>query len=119
MSITPDRTRKIKDSNCSRCGKAIGVNQQAIIYDDMANNSILLIGECCADRLIGSLLQDFSRAITECSSTYPSNWINYSPTYRLENMSAAAQTISDQYKSLLDLEAEKNEVFKKALGAYD
>lgn len=110
MSITPDHTRKIKDSNCSCCGKIIGVNQQAVLYDAMANNSILLIGDCCADRLIGSLLQDYATALTKYSSTYPSHWINNSPKYRLKNMSAAAQTISEAYKSFLVLENMKTNI---------
>jgi hypothetical protein len=118
MSITPDYLRNIKDSNCSCCGKAIGVNQRAILYDRMANNSILLIGDCCADRLIGSLLQDYATALTKYSSTYPSHWINNSPKFRLENISAAAQTISDEYKSFLDLENIKTKVMLETQEGY-
>ena len=71
MSITPDETRKIEVTNCSGCGAALHVNQRAIWFDAMAEHPLLL-GDCCADRVLGALIRDYSEVLTKHCAAYPS-----------------------------------------------
>jgi len=61
MSTTPDPTRNIGESCCSKCGKLLLVNESAIVYTDMRNDTPLVLGNCCADLVIGSLIQDSAK----------------------------------------------------------
>lgn len=102
MSTTPDPTRNIGDSCCSKCGKLLLVNDSAIVYTGMRNDVPLVLGNCCADLVIGSLIQDFAKKIgNEIAMGY---WINQRMPARLRHIVDAAKQIAHQYKLTLDYE---------------
>ena len=102
MSTTPDPTRDIGDSLCSKCGKLLLVNNSAIVYTDMRNGVPLVLGNCCADLVIGSLIQDYAKKISnEIAVGY---WINQRVPARLNRLVDAAKQIAHQYESSLDYE---------------
>jgi hypothetical protein len=96
MSITPDETRQISTTRCSGCGKELHVNQKAIVFDAMAD-APLLLGDCCADRVIGALIQDAADALSKHSNTYPSYWITQTNPERMRRVADKARQISDEY----------------------
>lgn len=96
MSTTPDPTRNIGDSCCSKCGKLLLVNDSAIVYTDMRNDVPLVLGNCCADRVIGALIQDLAKCIScEFTSGY---WIDHRNTGRLTRVADAARQITHHYE---------------------
>ena len=102
MSTTPDPTRNIGDSCCSKCGKLLLVNDSAIVYTDMRNDVSLVLGNCCADLVIGSLIQDFAKKIgNEIAMGY---WINQRMPARLRCLVNSAKQIAHQYELNLDYE---------------
>lgn len=102
MSTTPDPTRNIGDSCCSKCGKLLLVNDSAIVHTDMRDGSPLILGNCCADLVIGSLIQDFAKQIgNEIAMGY---WINQRMPARLGCLISAAKQIRNQYELYLDHE---------------
>ena len=98
MSITPDETRDMKVTNCSGCGATLHINQRSIWFDGMSEHSLLL-GDCCADRVLGALIQDYSEALTKHCATWPSYWITQHCAQRMIKVSKAAKVISDEYKN--------------------
>ena len=102
MSTTPDPTRNIGDSCCSKCGKLLLVNDSAIVFTDMRNNVPLVLGNCCSDLVIGSLIQDFAKKIgNEIAVGY---WINQRIPARLRRLVDATKQIAHQYELNLDYE---------------
>lgn len=102
MSTTPDPIRNIGDSCCSKCGKLLLVKDSAILYTDMRNNVPLVLGNCCADLVIGSLIQDYAKKISnEIALGY---WINQRNTERFGHLVHAAKQIAHQYELNLDYE---------------
>lgn len=102
MSTTPDPTRNIGDSCCSKCGKLLLVNDSAIVYTDMRNDVPLILGNCCADLVLGSLIQDYSEKIgNEIAMGY---WINQRGPERMGRLVVAAKQIAHQYELNLDYE---------------
>ncbi len=101
MSITPDITRQTGDSCCSKCGRLLLVNDQAIVHEGMANGLPLVIGNCCADSFVGSMLQDFNDALTKHSPSHPSHWIRSTQTSRAERIILAAEGIAKAYRDLI------------------
>ena len=100
MSTTPDPTRNIGDSCCSKCGKLLLVNDSAIVYTDTHNDMPLVLGNCCADLVIGSLIQDFARNIrNEIAMGY---WINQRGLARMRRIAHAAKQIAHEYELALD-----------------
>jgi hypothetical protein len=96
MSTTPDPTRDIGDSCCSKCGKLLLVNDSAIVYTDMRNHIPLVLGNCCADLVIGSLIQDFAQKIhSEIAMGY---WINQRVPGRMRRLVDAAKQIAHEYE---------------------
>lgn len=73
MSITPNQTREIGDSCCSKCGRLLLVNDQAIVHEGMANGKPLVFGTCCADRVMSSLIQDYATVLN--TEIYVGHWI--------------------------------------------
>lgn len=102
MSTTPDPTRNIGDSCCSKCGKLLLVNDSAIVYTDMRNDVPLVLGNCCADLVIGSLMQDFAMNISNETAT--GYWINQQGLERMVRLVGAAKQIAYQYELNLDYE---------------
>jgi len=104
MSTTPDTTRKIGDSCCSKCGKLLLVNDSAIVYTDIRNDMPLVLGNCCADLVIGSLIQDFAKNIrNEIAMGY---WINQRMPARLRRIALSAKQIAHEYELALDIESQ-------------
>jgi len=102
MSTTPDPTRNIGDSCCSKCGNLLLVNDSAIVYTDMRDGYPLVLGNCCADLVIGSLIQDFAKSVShELTMGY---WINQLNTGRLKRIADAAKQITQNYELTLDYE---------------
>jgi hypothetical protein len=103
MSSTPDHTRNIGDACCSKCGRLLLVNDSAITHTDMSNNAPLVLGNCCADLVIGSLIQDYATKIgNEIALGY---WINQRTPARLRRIVDAAKNIAYQYELSLDYAA--------------
>jgi len=102
MSTTPDPTRNIGDSCCSKCGKLLLVNDSAIVYTDMRNDVPLVLGNCCADLVIGSLIQDFAEKIGNGNAI--GYWINQHSPERLGRLVNTAKQIAHQYGLNLDHE---------------
>lgn len=102
MSTTPDPTRNIGDSCCSKCGKLLLVNDNAIVYTDMRNDVPLVLGNCCADLVIGSLIQDFAKNVS--NEIAPGYWINQLRPVRMRQLVDAAKQIAHQYELSLDYE---------------
>lgn len=100
MSITPDETRQVLDTRCSGCGNELHVNQRAIWFDAMAYTPLLL-GDCCADRVIGALIQDLADALTKHSSTWPSHWITQAYAGRMNSVADKAEVISKAYREAI------------------
>jgi hypothetical protein len=96
MRITPDETRGITNTRCSGCGSELHVNQQAIWFDAMVSNPLLL-GDCCADRVLGALNQDYAEALTRRSNTWPSYWITQATPHRMTRVAEKAKVISEAY----------------------
>lgn len=93
MSITPDETRQVLNTRCSGCGNELHVNQRAIWFDAMADTPLLL-GDCCADRVIGALIQDYADALSEHGNTWPSYWITQVTPERMNRVADKAEVIS-------------------------
>jgi hypothetical protein len=105
MSTTPDPTRNIGNSCCSKCGKLLLVNDSAIVYTDISNNMPLVLGNCCADLVIGSLIQDFAKNIrNEIAVGY---WINQRDLARMKRIACAAKQIAHEYELALDLGSQR------------
>ncbi len=105
MSTTPDNTRNIGDSCCSKCGKLLLVNDSAIVYTDMRNDMPLVLGNCCADLVIGSLIQDFAKNIrNEIAMGY---WINQRGLARMRRIAHAARQIAHEYELALDFGSQR------------
>jgi hypothetical protein len=96
MSTTPDPTRNIGDSCCSKCGKLLLVNDSAIVYTDMFEDAPLVLGNCCADLVIGALIQDFARCV--CTEPTYGYWIHRGNTLRLQRIEDAATQIAKSYE---------------------
>lgn len=96
MSITPDETSDIKVTTCSGCGTPLHVNNRSIFFDAMAEHPLLL-GDCCADKVLGALIQDYSEVLTKHCSTWPSYWITQHYEERMAAVAKAAKIISDVY----------------------
>jgi hypothetical protein len=102
MSTTPDPTRDIGNSCCAKCAKLLLVNDSAIVHTDMRDGSPLVLGNCCADIVIGSLIQDFAKKIgNEIAMGF---WINQRTPARLRCLVNAARQIAHQYELNLDYE---------------
>jgi hypothetical protein len=100
MSTTPDPTRDIGDSSCSNCGKLLFVNDSAIVHTDMRDRSPLVLGNCCADLVIGSLIQDFAENVhKEIAMGY---WINQRHPARMRRIAHTAKQIAHEYELALD-----------------
>jgi len=68
----------------------------------MRNGVPLVLGNCCADLVIGSLIQDYAKKISnEIAVGY---WINQRVPARLKRLVDAAKQIAHQYESSLDYE---------------
>ena len=102
MSSTPDPTRDIGDSCCSKCGTLLLVNDSAIVHTDMRDGSPLVLGNCCADLVIGSLIQDFAQNIS--SEPAMGYWINQRHLGRLKRIADTAKQIAHEYELALDFE---------------
>ncbi len=102
MSTTPDPTREIGDSCCSKCGKLLLVNDSAIVHTDMREGCSLVLGNCCADLVIGSLVQDFAQEIS--SGTAMGYWINQRLPARMRRLIDASKKMARQYELNLDYE---------------
>jgi hypothetical protein len=100
MSLLPDETRHIPKPMCSGCGAHLHCNQRAIYFDEMAGNA-LLIGDCCADRVLGALIQDYSTALSNYSHCWPSHWITRYCAHRMAKVAQAAKVISDEYTNAI------------------
>lgn len=105
MSTTPDPTRNIGDSRCSKCGKLLLVNDSAIVYTDMRNDMPLVLGNCCADLVIGSLIQDFAKNIH--NETAMGYWINQRGLARMRRIAHTAKQIAHEYELALDFESQR------------
>jgi hypothetical protein len=78
------------------------VNDSAIVYTNMRNDVPLVLGNCCADLVIGSLIQDFAKKIgNEIAMGY---WINQRNPKRFGHLVDAAKQIARQYELNLDYE---------------
>lgn len=102
MSATPDPTRDIGDSCCSKCGTLLLVNDSAIVHTDMRDSSPLVLGNCCADLVIGSLIQDFAQNIS--SEPAMGYWINQRNPARMKSMVETAKQIAHMYELHVDFE---------------
>lgn len=100
MSITPDENRPLSATRCSGCGKELHVNQRAVYFDAMAE-AHLLLGDCCADRVLGALIQDYAMALKNHSTTWPSHWITRLYPARMTSVAEAAATISEEYREAI------------------
>lgn len=99
MSTTPDPTRNIGDSCCSKCGELLLVNDSAIVYTDMRNDVPLVLGNCCADLVLGSLIQDYAQKIgNEIAMGY---WIKSSADRR-QRVADAARKVAQRYEVDID-----------------
>ncbi len=96
MSLTPDATRPIANSRCSKCGALLLVNNKAIVHEGMNNKNPLILGTCCTDLVLGALIQDYANAI--CGSHFEGEWIKSNP-YRRERISRAAKELEMAYRS--------------------
>ena len=104
MSTTPDHTRNIGESCCSKCGKLLLVNDSANVYADMRNDMPLVLGNCCADLVIGSLIQDSAKKIrNEIAMSY---WINQRGLARMRRIAHAARQIAHEYELALEFESQ-------------
>ena len=107
MSTTPDPTRDIGDSCCSKCGTLLLVNDSAIVHTAMRDGSPLVLGNCCADLVIGSLIQDFAQNIrNEIAMGY---WINQLHPSRMRRIADTAKQIAHEYELALDFESQRIE----------
>jgi hypothetical protein len=95
MSITPDSTREIGDSCCSKCGRLLLVNDQAIVHEHMRDGATFVLGTCCADTFMGAVLQDFAVLLSRQSSM--GELLSTSSVLRLKRVCEAAQVISHEY----------------------
>ena len=102
MSTTPDPTRDIGDSCCSKCGTLLLVNDSAIVHTDMHDGSPLVLGNCCADLVIGSLIQDFAQNIN--SEPAMGYWINQRNPARMRRIVDTAKQIAHVYELDVDFE---------------
>lgn len=96
MSITPDPTRDSRDSCCTKCGRLLLVNDQAITHDQMRNGETFVLGNCCTDLFIGALLQDFAALLKR--QVFVGQLLNSSSAERLARIEKAANEISHQYQ---------------------
>jgi hypothetical protein len=102
MSTTPDPTRNIGDSCCSKCGKLLLVNDGAIVHTNMRNDVPLVLGNCCADLVIGALIQDLAKCVShELTAGY---WIDTRNTGRLKRVANASKQVTHYYELSLDYE---------------
>lgn len=101
MSLTPDPTRKIIDSRCSKCGRQLLINDSAIIYEGMREGNSLVLGSCCADEVIGSLIQDFSLALK--NEIYVGHWVTHLNRTRLNRIIEASESIRGSYQRYVGL----------------
>lgn len=95
MSITPDSTREIGDSWCSKCGLLLLVNDQAIVHEHMRDGATFVLGTCCADIFMGAVLQDFAALLSRQSSM--GELVSTSSVLRLKRVREAAQVVSHEY----------------------
>jgi len=102
MSTTPGPTRDIGDSCCSKCGTLLLVNDSAIVHTDMRDGSPLVLGNCCADLVIGSLIQDFAQTIS--SEPAMGYWINQRNPARMRSIVDTAKQIAHVYELNVDFE---------------
>lgn len=102
MAITPNINRPLTTTRCSGCGKQLHILQQAIWFDAMAEHPLLL-GDCCADKVLGVLIQDYSKALTDHSPEWPSYWITELSERRMTAIANASKVISEVYKTVADL----------------
>ena len=100
MAVTPDPTRDIGSSCCSKCGRLLLVNDQALIHEDMSDGTPLVIGNCCADRVIGAVMQDYADMIKR--QIFMNYLIKPQSAKRLERVLAALTIISQEYQSVLE-----------------
>jgi hypothetical protein len=105
MSTTPEPTRSIGDSCCSKCGTLLLVNDSAIVHTDMRDGSPLVLGNCCADLVIGSLIQDFARQLqNEIAVGY---WIKRRSPHRMRRLADTAKNIAHEYELAHDYESQR------------
>lgn len=100
MAITPDPTRDIGDSLCSKCGRLLLVNDQALIFEGMRDGSSFVLGNCCADFFVGAVLQDYAVLLKRQSCM--GYLIRLNNTIRLKRVSEAAKVISREYQLVLE-----------------
>lgn len=96
MSITPNSTREIGDSCCSKCGHLLLVNDQAIVHEGMANGQPLVFGTCCADLVLGSLIQDYARVLK--AEIFAGHWIKRQVRDRLSRIADALEKVLKAYR---------------------
>ena len=101
MSLTPDPTRQIDDSHCSKCGRQLLVNDAAIVYEGMRGGNSLVLASCCADEVIGSLIQDFSLALK--NEIYVGHWVANVNRSRLNRIIEASESIRGTYQRYVGL----------------
>jgi len=96
MSITPNPTRNIGDSCCSHCGHLLLVNDQAIVFDWMSNSNPLVLGTCCADLVLGSLIQDYATLLK--SEFCAGHWIKRQASGRIVRVADALERVLRAYR---------------------
>lgn len=96
MSITPNPTREVGDSCCSKCGRLLLVNDQAIVHEGMANGKPLVFATCCADLVLGSLIQDYARVLK--AEIFAGHWIKRQVRDRLSRIADALEKVLKQYR---------------------
>ena len=103
MALTPDETRVLPSTECSVCGKHIPVNRRAIIYENRHTGEASLIADCCADEYLGTLIQDYARALTEPphqGAGTPCYWIRSTEDKALRIINALRRA-ADAYESAI------------------
>lgn len=96
MSITPNPTREIGNSCCSKCGRLLLVNDQAIVYEGMFNGDPLILATCCADLVLGSLVQDFADVLKK--QTFSGHWLTKQHRSRFSRIADALESLSKIYR---------------------
>ena len=104
MSTTPDPTRDIGDSCCSKCGKLLLVNDSAIVHSPMRDGNPLVLGNCCADLVISSLIQDFALQLR--NETAAGYWIKQRSPSRMRRLADTAKQIAHEYELAHDYETQ-------------
>lgn len=97
MSVTPNPTREIGDSCCSKCGRLLLVNDQAIVYEGMSNGDPLILATCCADLVLGSLIQDYADVLKK--QIFIGHWLPRQQRSRFSRIADALEIVSEIYRA--------------------